>query len=243
MDKWKEDFVKDRETAPEEPEIVNYDYYMMNTKDYFVKSSKYRPEMPKLKANMNPSVKELYQSHLKTRRLKQAEQEKERNRLQMFGEREYLRASRNLLVRERSKVSLMRILRDSEAANPIPYDSFRPEPETPSMVPETAEEVLQKIKWMARSLFNKHKMENQTLQLLQKDELEKSLKDWGLIPPEKEVEMKAVPCVRVISVDFGYLTEEIKESAAMGAVTTATAPQIINESNETKDGEIAMDVN
>uniref|UniRef100_A0A914Z3Q0 Uncharacterized protein n=1 Tax=Panagrolaimus superbus TaxID=310955 RepID=A0A914Z3Q0_9BILA len=212
VDKWKESLKANLEQVFEEPEILNYDLYKINAKDYFTQKSKYHPEMPKLNSNMDSRVKELYLKQLRDRRLRQSEQEKERNWLQMFGEREYLRVVRNLIIRERTKVSVLRMMRDSDACNPIVYDSFRPRIETPSMKPETKEQVLEKILYLSKNLFNKHRMENDNLQMLQKDELEKALQNWDLIPPTKKIENKAVPRVKVMKVDFKYLTEEIKDS-------------------------------
>uniref|UniRef100_A0AC35GJT3 Uncharacterized protein n=1 Tax=Panagrolaimus sp. PS1159 TaxID=55785 RepID=A0AC35GJT3_9BILA len=239
IDKWKESIKTSLEQVFEEPEILNYDLYKINTKDYFTKESKYHPEMPKLPPNMDPRVKELFLKQLRQRRLRQTEHEKERNRLQMFAEREYLRVIRNSIIRERTKVSVLRMMRDSDACNPIVYDSFRPRMETPSMKPETKEQVLEKIGYLAKSLNNKHRMESDNLQMLQKDELEKALQNWDLIPPTKKIENKAVPKVKVIKMDFKYLTEEIKDADEK----VIEAAKGKDEAKDVKSNEEAMDVN
>uniref|UniRef100_A0AC34FAR9 Uncharacterized protein n=1 Tax=Panagrolaimus sp. ES5 TaxID=591445 RepID=A0AC34FAR9_9BILA len=252
VDKWKESLKASLEQVFEESEILNYDLYKINAKDYFTQKSKYHPEMPKLNPNMDSRVKEIYLKQLRERRLRQSEQEKERNRLQMFGEREYLRVVRNLIIRERTKVSILRMMRDSDACNPIVYDSFRPRMETPSMKPETKEQVLEKITYLSKNLFNKHRMENDNLQMFQKDELEKALQNWDLISPTKKIENKAVPKVKVIKVDFKYLTKEIKDADEKVVevkrvegdgkkVAAASAKDGSSKSNE--DTVVAMDVN
>uniref|UniRef100_A0A914QFS2 Uncharacterized protein n=1 Tax=Panagrolaimus davidi TaxID=227884 RepID=A0A914QFS2_9BILA len=188
---------------------------------------------------MDPRVKELFLKQLRQRRLRQTEHERERNRFQMFAEREYLRVKRNSIIRERTKVSVLRMMRDTDACNPIVYDSFRPRMETPSMKPETKEQVLEKIGYLAKSLYNKHRMENDNLQMLQKDELEKALQNWDLIPPTKNIENKAVPKVKVIKMDFKYLTEEIKD-ADEKAIEAAKGN---DKAKDVKSNEEAMDVN
>ena len=206
---YQQQFEKSVDDRPPEPEIPNYETFMINVKDYFLKGSEYfeslPPQINSILYKWPLPIRNLWIKQEKQRRLKSTEHEKERVRLQTFGEREYLRAVRSTVLRERGDISIIRLLRDDNACNPIIYDSFRPEPETPSMVPETVEQSIEKINKMANKLKDKHVMEVKSLHHLQKAEMEKLLKENEFIPEDTEIDRCAIPMLKVVPVEFNYL--------------------------------------
>ncbi|KAE9555469.1 hypothetical protein FO519_001324 [Halicephalobus sp. NKZ332] len=208
VDLYQQQFQKSIDDRPPEPEIPNYETFMVNVKDYFLKGREhFEPLPPQINSILRKwplPIRNLWIKQEKQRRLKSTEHEKERVRLQTFGEREYLRAVRSTILRERGDISIIRLLRDDDACNPIIYDSFRPEPETPSMVPETVEQTMEKINKMTNKLKDKHVMEVKSLHHLQKLEMEKLLKDNEFIPEDLDIDKCAIPMVKVLPVDFSY---------------------------------------
>uniref|UniRef100_A0AC34R917 Uncharacterized protein n=1 Tax=Panagrolaimus sp. JU765 TaxID=591449 RepID=A0AC34R917_9BILA len=247
---YRKTFPKTIEERPIEPEIPNYDEFMINVKDYFLKSSKYSKPLPtkihSILYKWPKIIRNLWLKQERTRRNKEIEHEKEKNRLQMFGEREYLRSVRSTILQERNEITvmklltdeeaLMKLLTDEEACNPIIFDSYRPEPEWPAMIPETVEETMEKLTKMSEKLRNKQMIESRTIHYLQKLEMEKLLQENEFIPENTKIQDVAIPRIKIETITFEYLIP-IKPVEVKKPGPVLPPPEIIQEFGGDDDDE------